>query len=116
MFNPYLIIAGLFACRGLAISGFTFGVKYESGQHAKAAQLVADVREQAQLGAAAAIAKNWPINQTVRQTLEKEIRIVPDHSRCMHSDDGLRAVNAALEDRAVEPSGGVVPGADTAHR
>jgi len=95
-------------------SGAWTGKEYAEGRAAQAAQLIADTREQAMRGAAEAIAKNKPVHQHIKQVLEREIRTVPDYSRCVHSPDGLRSVNAALENKPIGDS--VVPDADTSDR
>jgi hypothetical protein len=114
--NPYVLISAGVAVIILSISAFAFGVRYEKGQHARAEQLVALVREQAQLGAADAIAKNRPIQQIIKQRLETEVRENTVYRDCRNSADALRLLNDALAGRASDPIGGSqLPGADASH-
>lgn len=112
--NPWVIVGVLIALSASFFYGTTVG-----RDHAVAAQVTAEHRDAAveaaaQKGAAAAIAANKPINQYRTQVLEHETRVVPDYSRCVHSDDSLRALNADLEHRSLTPGAGVVPDADQA--
>lgn len=116
MARPYIILAVLVSVLLSGALGAKLGKDYAEGQHARTELLVKAVAEQAQLGAAAAIAANRPINVHTKQVLDREVRIVPDYSRCVHSPDGLRAINAALENRAVASGDSLVPGANTAER
>lgn len=114
--NPYALIAAGVLALGLAIGGFVFGVKYESGQQAKTEALIADVREQAQLGAAEAIAKNRPVQQIIKQKLETQVRENTVYRDCRNSADAFRLLNDALAGREPQPvGGGQLPGADASH-
>lgn len=115
MINPYAILIALVAAIGLAVGGFAFGVKYQRGQEAWAQQLVAKVREEAQLGAAEAIAKIEIKNTTIRQQLETITREREVYRDCRNSDDAMRLLNDALAgDNAA--GRGELPSADAAHR
>lgn len=115
MLSPYAWIAAIVGAITLALGAFSFGVRYESGQHAKAELLVAAVREQAQLGAADAIAKNKPVQQIIKQQLETITREVPVYTDCRNTADAMRLLNDALSNR--QPADrGELPGADTAQR
>ena len=46
---------------------------------------------------------------TIKQLLEKETRVVPVHNDCKHTVDGLRAVNAALTNKAVSSGDSELP-------
>lgn len=117
MLNPYMILALVVLVIGAFGSGVYTGKEYEQGQQAQDEVLIAKVSEASQLAAAEVIAKNKPIHRHNQQVIEREVRIVPDYSRCVHSDGGLRAVNDALQNRRSEaPSGSSVPGANDAER
>jgi hypothetical protein len=113
--NPYLLLGAGILSVLLAVGGFTFGVKYQRGQEARAVLLVEKVREQAQLGAAEAIAKIEIKNTTIRQQLETVTREVPVYSDCRNTDDGMRLLNDALRGPGAAGSG-VVSGTDATDR
>lgn len=93
------------------------GEDHQVAKQTKTQELIAQVKEQAQQGAAEAIAKNRPVNQYNKQVLEREVRIVPDYSKCVNSPDGLSAINSALENKRAESLGsGVVPATSTPAR
>jgi hypothetical protein len=113
--NPYVLLAAGVLAVALAIGGFTFGVKYQRGQEARAEQLIARVRDEAQLGAAEAIAKIEIKNTTIRQQLETVTREVPVYRDCRNTDDGMRLINDAL--RGPGAAGrGELSGTDAADR
>lgn len=115
--NPYLIIAAGIALLLSGVFGFRLGAEHQIASQAKTVQLIAAVEQRAQLGAATAIAANKPVHQYNKQVVEREVRTVVDYSKCEHSDDGLRAVNAALANTRTESaSDSVVPGANTVDR
>lgn len=112
LINPWVVLGVLLLLGVAAGSSFHLGKEYAEGKAAKTEILVRQVQEQAQLGAAQAIAALQPRNVYTKQVLDREVRIVPDYSRCVHSPDGLRAINGALENKSVASSDSVVPGAD----
>lgn len=112
--NPYAIIAAGVLALGLAVGGFTFGMRYESGQHARTEQLVADVREQAQLGAADAIARQKPIQKIIQQKLETVTREVPVYRDCRNTPDVVRLLDDALAGRPDSAGSVELPAADAA--
>ncbi len=111
--NPWVLLAIVLAVLASGGLGLKLGKEYAEGKAAKTEVLIRAVQEQAQLGAAAAIAANKPVNTYTKQVLDREVRIVPDYSRCVHSPDGMRAINGALENKPVAVSGGVVPNPNT---
>ncbi len=115
--NPWVILALLLVIAGAGVEGAKLGADHEIAKQAKVQDLIAQVKEQAQKGAAEAIAKNRPINQYNKEVLEHEIRVVPDYSRCVNSPDGMRAINSALEGERAD-SAGVrgMPKTDTPNR
>lgn len=115
MLNPYVLLGAGILAVGLAIGGFAFGMKYQRGQEARAVVLIEKVREEAQLGAAEAIAKIEVRNTTIRQQLETVTREVPVYRDCRNTDDGMRLINDALRGPGTA-GGGELSGADAAHR
>lgn len=114
--NPYVILVALLAIAGSFFYGMRVGNDRAVAQQARVEQLIEKVSEAAQRGAAKEIANIKIVNQTQRQVIERETRVVPDYSQCRNSPDGLRAINAALENRAGSTGSGVVPDADSAGR
>lgn len=115
--NPWVILGLVLALAGAAAGGAKLGIDHEIAKQAETADLIAQVKEQAQQGAAEAIAQNRPINQYNKQVLEREIRTNTVYAQCIHTPDGLQSVNAALENKRAESTGsGVVPNANTPER
>lgn len=114
--TPWAILGVLLAVLAAGGTGAKLGKDYAEGKAAQTQLLVEQVRKQAELGAADAIAANKPVNVYTKQVLDREVRIVPDYSRCVNSPDGLRAINAALENKPVGAGGSAVPGTDTTNR
>lgn len=115
--NPWVILAVVLAMVGATAGGYKLGSDHQIASQAKTEDLIAKVKEQAQQGAAEAISKNKPVNQYNKQVLEREVRIVPDYSKCVNSVDGLSIINSALQNKRAESLGsGVVPPADTPAR
>lgn len=112
--NPYILLGAGILAVSLAVGGFTFGVKYQRGQEARAEQLIAKVREEAQRGAAEEIAKIKVVNTTVKQQLETQIREREVYRNCKLDDDSFRLLNDALSGRAPQPAGSrELPGTDS---
>lgn len=116
LLNPWILLSVLVLVLLSGALGVKLGKGYAEGKQARTELLIKAVAEQAQLGAAEAIAANKPTNVYTKQVLDREVRIVPDYSRCVNSPDGLRAINAAIENQPVAASGVDVPGANTANR
>lgn len=115
--NPYILLGAGVLAVSLAVGGFTFGVKYQRGQEARAELLIAKVRDEAQLGAAAAIASQKKETTIIKQQLETQIREVEVYRECRNSNDVMRMLNAIIEGRAAEPlGGGQLSGVDTPDR
>lgn len=108
----YKYIAILLAAIALVAGTFWFG--YRTGTEHELAKQVAVISAEDRMQAvvAEALAKQRPIHQQLKQVIERETRIVPDYSRCINSDVGLRAINSALENQPVSPSDLIVPDAD----
>lgn len=93
-----------------AAGGAKLGSDHEIAKQATTKQLIADVKEQAQLGAAAAILKIDVTHTTINRRLETEIRennhIYHD---CINTPSAERLLDDARGNRAVSPVEAVVP-------
>ncbi len=102
--NPWLILGAIIAWGGAYAWGRNDGADLVRAEQSRAERLVLKVREEAQLGAAAEIAKLEIKHVTLTQYLQKETRIEPVYLECRHTPDGLRVLNAALTNRPI-PAG-----------
>jgi hypothetical protein len=107
--NPYLIIvAGIFwvlSVGGAYIKGQIVGKDRVVAQQASEDQIRRETREAAQQGAAAAIAALKPVNTTIVQKVQHEIRTDRIYSDCRVPADGVQLANQAITGRT-EPAGG----------
>jgi len=90
------ILALILSCGGAFYGGYRHGYNVSEGNAAKIAVAIKQTQEAAAIGTAAEIAKIKVVNQTIRQTLEKEIYEKPVYLDCRHSALGMQSVNAAL--------------------
>lgn len=101
--NPTLILAAalgfILATGGAYIKGRGDGANIAKADQAEVLELARKVRDEAQRGAAEAIAKIEVKNTTIRQTLEREIHEKPVYVACSHDADSLRRINAAITGR-----------------
>jgi hypothetical protein len=111
---PYIVIAALLASVGAFFGGIHFGEAAEIARQAKTDQVVRDVKEAAQQGAAAAIAANKPRNVTIRQQTEREIRENIVYRDCHATAAGVQLVNEALTGQPQPAGGGQLPAASAA--
>jgi hypothetical protein len=107
--NPYLI-AG--AAAVFLATGFTAGWKVNSWRHDSQELAIQKAGEAATLAAVEAIKDIRIQRVTVRQELEREIRLQPVPAICDLSDGLFNAVNQAITGEGV--SGAGVPGTDAA--
>lgn len=104
------ILATLLSGAGGVWYGIGLGEDRLIAEQAKEAKVIADTRELAMQGAAAAIAANKPINTTILQEVQREIRTNTVYRDCVHSAEQLRRINAAITGKRAEPAGsGVLP-------
>lgn len=96
------ILALILSCGGAFIGGYRHGYNVSEGKQAQIAVAIKQTQEAAALGTAAEIAKIKVVNQTIRQTLEKEIYEKPVYIDCKHTALGLQSVNAALTGQSVD--------------
>jgi hypothetical protein len=110
VFSPQVWLIGalsfLLAVGGAYIKGRTDGGAIARADQAEVLELARQVRDDAQRGAAEAIAKIEIKQTTIRQTLEKEIHEKPVYRDCRHDADSLPRINAALTGREPQPAGG----------
>jgi hypothetical protein len=94
----------LFAIAASAATGYWRGaqvtrnaIEAATARDERVAQIVYD---NALAAAAAEIAKIEIVNQTIRQELEREVRVETVYGECRHTDDAKRLLDAALAGEA----------------
>lgn len=75
---------------------YNYGVEHQIVEQAKVDDLIKTVKEDAMIGAADAISKISIKQVTIKGRLEKEIQTNTVYRECVHTPDGLRAINDAL--------------------
>jgi hypothetical protein len=117
--NPWFILGAVLAV--LAIGGGSYVKGRNDGKHLEQAEQLTqaaireETREMAIQAAAEQIAKISIVNKTIYARATREVIEKPVYRECLHTDDGLHAVNDALANRQTEPAGaGKLPGTDTA--
>jgi hypothetical protein len=111
--NPYIIIFVLVALGGAGAGGFKLGADYEVARQAKAEKHITEAVDAANAASAQAIAKLKPVYTTIQGKVIRETSINTIYSSCVHSPDGLRLVQQALNGGAIAPDSGKLPKADT---
>jgi ABC-type dipeptide/oligopeptide/nickel transport system ATPase subunit len=119
--NPWLLIAaGVFwvlSVGGAYVKGQGAGANRVIAGQASADQVRRDTIEAAQQGAAKAIAALKPINTTIVQKTQKEVRENTIYRDCRVPASGVQLANEAITARPAQPSGGQqLPGANPAPR
>lgn len=118
MTNLWVLLAIVLAW-GASVAGSFFygqdiGRDAEIAGQAKIKQAIDDTRQQAQLGAADAIAEIKIVNTTIHQKAETVVRTERVYADCRHADGMLDTINSAITGRA-EPAGeGKLPAAQPA--
>ena len=110
--NLYLI-AGLSWAASIAASGyvaFGLGQDHEIAKQAKLSQIISEVRQAANEGAADAISKLKVENKTVYQRSDTVVREVPVYRDCKHDPRVFNDINEALTGKPA--GGGKLPAAD----
>ena len=109
-YNPTTLLVGALsltlALGGAYIKGRQDGAAIQRADQSEALDLARKVREEAQRGAADAIAKIEIKNTTIRQTMEREIHEKPVYRDCRHDAGSLQRINAAITGREPAPVGG----------
>ncbi|MET3372031.1 hypothetical protein ABIC89_001072 [Variovorax boronicumulans] len=109
--NPYVLLA-LFVGWGASVGGagwYGIGIGEDRiiAKQASDDQIRRETREDAQQGAAAAIAANKPINNTIVQKVQHEIRTERIYTDCRVPATGMQLANQAITGQPAELSGGV---------
>lgn len=112
--NPYIIIGVFIACGASFWYGTQVGADGEIAKQAEFNDVVREVREAAQKGAADAIAKNKAKNVTIQQRTEREIRTNTIYADCRNTPDGVRLINESLTGRPEPTSDSKLPGTNPA--
>ncbi len=98
--NPTLMLAGALAVAlatgGAYVKGRADGSAIARADQAEVLELARQVRDEAQRGAAAAIARIEIRHTTVRAAVEREIHEKLVYRECRHTDYALRRINSAL--------------------
>jgi hypothetical protein len=118
--HPYAIFAAVLVWAGSTGGAFFYGqhtgALAEKVTQDRIDKSVNDTREAGQQGAAAAIAKLKPVNRTIVQKAEKEIRENTVYAECRVPTAGVRLANEAITGRTEPASDQQLPGADAAAR
>lgn len=106
---PYRLLAMALLAVALFIGGYVKGRgdghRIAKADQAEVLELARKVRDDAQRGAAEAIAQIEIKQTTIRQTLEKEIYEKPVYRDCHHDAGSLQRINAAITGREPDPAG-----------
>lgn len=111
--NPYLIIGFLLALAGAGAGGFKLGDDHRTAAQAREQKHITEAVEAANTAAAQAIATLKPVYTTIQGKVIHEISTNTIYASCVHSPDGLRLVQQALNG-GIPPDSGKLPKADTA--
>jgi hypothetical protein len=115
--NPWVLVilgAALIAS-GSYVKGRGDGKAIERAEQLTQAAIREDTREVAIQAAAEQIAKISIVNKTIYARATREVVHEIQYRECMHSSNGMQAVNDALANRQTEPASGVkLPGTDAA--
>lgn len=119
--NPWLILGAVIlwvvSSGAVYVKGQSVGANRVIAEQAKVNKAIDETRAAAQQGAAAAIAANRPINNTIVQKVQHEIRTERVYSDCRVPASGLQLANQAITGRPAEPAGGgSLPSADAPKR
>lgn len=98
--NPYILLALVIgwgaSVGGAGWYGLGLGEDRAAARHARDEDVRKQTFEDAQKGAAAAIAANKPINRTIVQRAEKEIQTERIYQDCKITPAGMALANEAL--------------------
>lgn len=108
--NPYILLALVIgwgaSVAGAGWYGIGLGEDRIIAKQASDDKTRQETREAAQLGAADAIAKLKPINTTIVQKTQREIRENTVYAECRVPASGVQLANQAITGRPAEPAGG----------
>jgi hypothetical protein len=119
--NPYVLLALVIgwgaSVAGAGWYGMGLGEDRIIAKQVSDDKIRQETRDAAQQGAAAAIAANRPINNTIVQKVQREITENVRYVDCKLTPGGLQLANQAITGRTAEPVGGEqLPPADTPKR
>jgi len=111
--NPWLLLVVVLAWGATVGGAFFYGeasgeAREKAGQKSRD-DLVREIREAGQQGAAAAIAQLKPRNVTIKQELEREIQTNTIYRDCRVPADGVRLANDAIAGGPQPAGGGQLP-------
>lgn len=117
MLNPSALLVGALSVAiltgGAYIKGRADGNAIARADQAEVLELARKVRDDAQRGAAEAIARIEIKHTTVRAAVEREIHEKLVYGECVHSVEQLQRINAAITGREpVAPDRGQLPRLD----
>ena len=119
--NPYLLLA-LVVGYGASVAGagwYGIGIGEDRmiAKQASDEKIRKDTFDAAQQGAADAISKLKPVNTTIVQKTQREIRENTVYAECRVPSSGLQLANQAITGQPPEPAGGgSLPAADAPKR
>lgn len=120
MLNPWvllgLVVAWCASVGGAFFYGQGIGRDGEIAGQAKIKQAIEDTREQAQQGAAQAIARIEVKNVTINRKLETVVRENPVFRDCRSGADSMRLFNSGIPGYTEPAGGGIVPAKDATAR
>lgn len=119
--NPYvlpaLVIGWGVSVGGAGWYGMGLGEDRIIAKQASDEKIRQQTFDDAQRGAAAAIAANKPINNTIVQKVQREVQTNTIYTTCRVPSSGLQLANQAITGRPAEPASGVsVPSPDSPQR
>jgi hypothetical protein len=107
---PHVIAGAALGCLLAGVGGFFYGLgmgrDLEAGAQKRVEQAQAETLAAAALGTAQEIAKLEPKLVTLKERVTREIIKEPVYRDCVHTPDGLRAINDALTAQPGNPFGG----------
>lgn len=117
LYNPTALLVGALSVAiltgGAYVKGRSDGSAIARADQADVLELARKVRDDAQRGAAEAIARIEIRHTTIRQQLEREIHERPVYRDCRHDAGSLQRINAAITGREpVSTGAGQLPRLD----
>jgi hypothetical protein len=119
--NPYVLLALMIgwgaSVGGAGWYGMGLGEDRIIAKQASDDKIRQQTFDDAQRGAAAAIAANKPINNTIVQKVQREVQTNTIYTTCRVPASGLQLANEAITGQPTKPASGVsVPSSDTPKR
>lgn len=102
--NPYMILGAVLVLGSVATGSYVTGAKHAKNkfeaQTAREERIAQTAYDKAIAAAAESIANIQINHRTIRQELEREIRLEPVYVDCQHSDSVKRLLDSILEGEA----------------